>query len=392
MVCQRREEESMPSVIQLDSNMQGNFTYEEERIRFVPLEEPGIRVSGLLGYEEDRSFDRLTGKYREILKGVNPNLVALGRETAGGQISFRSNTTSLWLRVELENPPELYHMTACGQCGFDCYVGRDRRDLLFLGVTRFDITEKAYQCEVLSPDTMAAFCAGRQEGAGEGPVNEFLINFPLYCHVRRVELGIDRDAFLEPPSPYEREGSLVLYGTSITQGACASRPGLCYAGILARKLNLETYNFGFSGNGLGEPEVADLLAEIKNPLLFMLDYAANAMVHGCLEPTLEPFIRRIRKSHPHVPVVAVSRIPDVFAALDPKKGEAFDRQFRFHRDVAAKLKKELGEVYFIDGRELFPKDCWELTVDALHPTDVGFSSMADRMLAEIREILDRNIC
>ncbi|MCI8416549.1 MAG: hypothetical protein HFI33_03425 [Lachnospiraceae bacterium] len=378
----------MPSVVKLDSNMQGNYHYEEERIRFVSLQEPGIRVSGLLGYKEDGSFDRLTGKYREILKGVNPALVVLGRETAGGQISFRSDTGSLWIRVELENTAELYHMTACGQCGFDCYVGRDRKDLLFLGVTRFDITKKSYQCELLSPDAIGAFNASRQGNCeGERPVNEFLINFPLYCHVVKVEIGIDRDASLTLPSPYEREGSLVLYGTSITQGACASRPGLCYAGILGRKLNLETYNFGFSGNGLGEPEVADLLAEIENPLLYLLDYAANAMVYDRLEPTLEHLIRRIRKAHPRTPVVVVSRIPDVFAFLDPVKGAEYERQFVFQRDMASRMQEELGQVYFIDGRKLFPKDCWELTVDALHPTDVGFASMAENMLGEIEKIL-----
>ena len=375
----------MPTVSELDQNMLFAAEKVEGNLRFLTPQEPGIRVSGLMAYEKERCFNRLTAKYREILKDVNPSLLPLGRHTAGGQISFRSNTRRVWLRVELECAPNLSTMAAGGQCGFDCYVGRTRSELLFLGVARFDVTKSGYLCELIAPSSIQALNA---DGRGGRPVNEFVINFPLYCHVESLELGIDEDATLEPPSPYEREGSLVLYGTSITQGACASRPGLCYTSILSRKLNLETYNFGFSGNGLGEPEVVEMLAEIENPLLYLLDYDANAGGNGRLEQSLEQMIRRLRSAHPETPVAVASKIPYIFEMLDSEKGAKRERLRRFQRDTARRLNAELGRVFFIDGQELLPADCWEMTTDTLHPTDVGFAYMAEKMLGAFREILN----
>lgn len=383
----------MPSIGKLDKNMQGNFLCDEEEIRFLSLQEPGVRVSGLLAYEEDNTLHRIPGKYREILKGVNENLVILGENTAGGQISFRSDTGSLWIRAKLKAVPELCHMAPIGQGGFDCYVGRNRQELLCLGVTMFDLTEEEYQCEVISREAMEDLRLGRPAKGDpeEAPFYEFLIHLPLYCSVESIELGIDRGASIKPPSPYEREGSLVLYGTSITQGACATRPGLCYANLLARRLNLETYNFGFSGNGLGEPQMADLLTEIENPLLYVLDYEANAGDQkrhaGCLEETLEPLIRRLKEAHRDIPVVVVSKFPFVFETLSPRKRETCERLRRFQRETAERLNEELGGVWFIDGKELFPEGVDGLTVDTVHPTDLGFACMTEKLLRELEKIL-----
>lgn len=387
----------MSSIAELDKNMQGNFDYKEEEIRWISLQEPGVRVSGLLAFEEDGSLHRIPGKYREILGEVNENLVILGENSAGGQISFCSNTGCLWIRARLKAAPELCHMAPIGQGGFDCYVGRDRKDMVCLGVSMFELTKEEYQCEMVPREAVEDFRAGclAEDREREAPVFEFLINLPLYCSVEHIELGIDQDAVIEPPSPYERQGSLVLYGTSITQGACATRPGLCYANLLARKLNLRTYNFGFSGNGLGEPEMGELLTEVSNPLLYVLDYEANAGDQkrhaGCLESTLEPLIRQLKSTHRHTPVVVVSKFPYVFELLSPGKKENWERLRHFQRETVERLKEELGGIWFIDGKELFPEGVDGLTVDNVHPTDLGFACMTEKLLAELSGILQVTI-
>src|SRR5690606_269350 len=103
-----------------------------------------------------------------------------------------------------------------------------------------------------------------------------------------------------------RPGRLVVYGTSITQGGCASRPGMAYPSILARRLGIETLNLGFSGNGRGEPEVAHILAQLENVSCFILDYESNVPVAEDLRTTLTAFIPILRERHPDVPIIVIS--------------------------------------------------------------------------------------
>ena len=218
---------------------------------------------------------------------------------------------------------------------------------------------------------------------------EYRIFFPLYCHVEQIKIGVDEQAIIAPPSPFTMEGKLVFYGTSITQGASASRPGMCYANILSRRLNVETLNYGFSGNGLGEMEVADTLAGIDNPLLYLIDYEANAGLNGKLEETLESFLLCLMKKHPAVPLLVVSRIPHLLDSLN--KERAFRREAirRFQQDTVQRINQDFGgRAYFVDGRTLLPDNGEDTTIDLTHPTDLGFAFMADGLEKTLRKILN----
>ncbi len=373
----------MARITQLDPNLRQSGGGSGP-IRYLPLDAPGLRVTGLLGWEEEQVLHRLPRAYRAVFETVNPAVAALGRDTAGGQLSFRSDTRALWLRAELEAPVELCHMTAIGQGGFDCYAGTDRRELAFVGVSKFPPAAQSYQCELVPHQALRAL----DRGAPGRKIHEFTVNFPLYCGVRHLEIGVDPEAAVLPPSPPAQPGSLVFYGTSITQGACASRPGLSYPALLSRALGLPAYNFGFSGNGLGEPEMAALLSEIRDPLLYMIDYEANAGERGCLEATLEPLVQRLREAHPETPVLVVSKPASLFDALDPRKRVQWMHLRRFQRETVRRLCAELGRVAFLDGQTLLPQEPWDLTVDLVHPTDTGFAEMARGMLPAVRELLD----
>ena len=221
----------MARITQLDPNLRQSGGGSGP-IRYLPLDAPGLRVTGLLGWEEEQVLHRLPRAYRAVFETVNPAVAALGRDTAGGQLSFRSDTRALWLRAELEAPVELCHMTAIGQGGFDCYAGTDRRELAFVGVSKFPPAAQSYQCELVPHQALRAL----DRGAPGRKIHEFTVNFPLYCGVRHLEIGVDPEAAVLPPSPPAQPGSLVFYGTSITQGACASRPGLSYPALLSRAL------------------------------------------------------------------------------------------------------------------------------------------------------------
>ena len=136
----------------------------------------------------------------------------------------------------------------------------------------------------------------------------FVIDLPLYASVDSVELEIDSEAFVEPATDLFPKGRIVVYGTSITQGGCASRPGMAYPAIIAREIGYEFINYGFSGSGKGEKAIAELVASTQDVSMFILDYEGNADENQILENTLEPFVATIREKYPAVPILIISKI------------------------------------------------------------------------------------
>lgn len=375
----------MQKIDKMDKNMQAVEVRKEEELQFYHLTEDFFRVTGMPAFEESGDYNRISLKYQETLNKANPYLTELGKCTAGGLVSFRSDTKRIVIRAKTATVHNMSNMTPIGQCGFDCYAGRAQAEMLFVGATQFDITKQEYQCELVKLATMEAL-------NGKGELFEFQINFPLYSHVVSLEIGLDKGATILPPEDFTRKGKLVFYGTSITQGGCASRPGMAYTNIICRKLNLEQWNLGFSGNGLGEYEVADMMAELSDPLAYVIDYEANAGANGRLKETLRGFIERLRNRQSNIPIVVVSRIPYVLDAFDPVIGEQRAELRRFQSETVEKLRNAGDKrIYFVDGRSLFPSSFDELTIDMVHPTDLGFYHMADKLTPVLEGILHESI-
>jgi len=381
--------EKIEKIEKIDQNMSGSQMITEQCIRYINLKDSGISITGLPGYESDGVFSRLTSQENEILRKVNPNLVELGSHSAGGQISFRSDTRQLYLSVKLKSAYNMSNMPPAGQCGFDCYIGETREKLTFLGLTLFNPKDTSFVCKVLSQQVIESLeqsdCYIEENGR---KMREFLIDFPLYCHVDDVAIGVDDDALIEPPSTYARPGKVVFYGTSITQGGCACRPGMAYTNMVTRKLNLEHVNYGFSGNGLGEYEVAEILAKIEDPLIYVIDYEANAGTNGRLVQSLEGFIERIRMKHADTPILVLSRIPFVCDLYNKDAKKLRDELREFQRSVVERMS-EAGDknIYFLDGTTLLPEEFGECTVDLVHPSDLGMYFMAEKLLPKMKEIL-----
>ena len=359
----------------VDKNMMGNEAKEERDITWLSVEDDRLRLSGFAFCKEDHKLERIPDRFKSVLKEVNPCLNELGVHTAGGQLSFRSNTSRVFIKAKITTIPNMVNMTPVAQCGFDCYIGDNPKDLRFFGITKFDTSKSEYMCEVVSK-------------LDSTKMKEFLFHFPLYAGVIELEIGIDSDALITLPTPYEKEGKLIFYGTSITQGGCASRPGMAYTNYLARKLNLEHCNFGFSGNGLGEYEVAKMLSDIEQPLLYIIDYEANSGTNGRMVKSLNDFIGCLREHHREVPILVVSRVPYLMDHLDEITGTLRNNLREFQRGTVEKLRT-LGDnaIYFLDGYTLWGDDFDEYTVDFIHPTDLGFYFMGKGLEPIIREIL-----
>lgn len=159
------------------------------------------------------------------------------------------------------------HMPATGEGGFDCYISEGTDEPLYVSTARLEERGREYTA------TLFSFPKKRELNV--------VLNFPLYKGVEKVELGVDDDAAVLPPHPL-RQGRIAVYGGSIDQGACASRPGMAYTNILSRWMNTEFVNWGFSGSGKAEAEVAKALSEIDDVRLFVINTAAIARApHIC---------------------------------------------------------------------------------------------------------------
>lgn len=336
---------------------------------------PFLTPSEQLGFawlEQDKKYRRLPVKPKAPLP---PAVDALANCTAGGQIRFRTNSSRLSIRVRLRAPADMYHMAPTGQCGFDCYLGEPGAQY-FLTTANFNPREQEYE---------AAFYDWQQKKE-----EEVTLYFPLYQAVESVWIGIDSDAELMSPTPLASYQPVVIYGTSITQGGCASRPGMAYPNILSRMLPLPFINLGFSGNGRGEPELAEVISEITEPALLVLDYEANSGSVEDIAGTFPEFIRIIRSRHPEVPLLAVSNIEYASTRYNQELAQLHKNRRKIQMDTIQGLQ-EAGDsnLHFVDGYSLLGEDASECTVDGVHPTDLGFYKMAKSLEPVLRSILEK---
>jgi hypothetical protein len=202
-----------------------------------------------------------------------------------------------------------------------------------------------------------------------------------------VEVGIPKGSTLArgPARPAGRQKAIVFYGTSITQGGCASRPGMVHTAIVGRRLERPVINLGFSGNGRMEPEVARLLAEL-DPAVYVIDCLPN-MTAGEVEERAEPLVRILRKARPQTPILLVEDRTYANAAVleGPRRRNAEGRAAL--RKAYDRLKAAGVEgVYYLRGDKLLGDD-GEATVDGSHPTDLGFLRQAEAFVQALAPLL-----
>lgn len=334
-----------------------------------------IKFYGAPWIKDNKNYYRLPKSQEELLIKASVNCYNLGRHSSGIQMHFVTTSSKLVLQAKVSNTSKLSGMTNVAQRGFDCYVGKDYNSLLFYDTTRFTENAESYQYTLFKG-------LNKEEKL-------VVINFPLYNVVEELLLYIDDDSLIsEPLTDISKLNKFVVYGTSITQGGCASRPGLSYTNILSRRFPCEFINLGFSGNAFGENQYAKIMSEINDVTMFFLSYEANAGTNGKLEETLDDFYSTIRKSHPSTPIVIISRIKYLFDDLNPNTLGARREEIRKFQASFVERKRKLDKhVYYINGSNLLGDKYDEYTIDSIHPNDLGFMKIADNLEIEINKIL-----
>lgn len=340
--------------------MKNAFDVDKNYVVESNLDIPGIKFYNALSepfslhgvFYEDGKFRRLP---EEVAKNTNEGVHLLHDNTAGGRIRFRTNSRYVAIHCEMPMVCFAPNISLTGSACFDLYAKDDNGKEQFVACFKRKVEEKfGYEALLYPPD------------AG---IREYTINFPTYSSVSALYIGLDADAVLEAPAPYAIEKPVVYYGSSITQGASASRSGTTYQSFISRRFDRDFINLGFSASAQGEQVMADYIAGLDMSV-FVLDYDHNAPTSQHLAETHEKFFQTVRKAHPWLPIIMMSR-----------------PLCRLDRDGSARLEvikttyenaKNAGDtnVYLIEGPTLMAIAGEDGRVDGGHPNDLGFYSMA----------------
>jgi len=347
----------MKKLSEIDRNFVTDVIINEPDIVYYNVKENDFCLFGLIYDQKFRRMDE------NAAKEINEGTYALHANTSGGRLRFITDSPYVAISVKMPVGQASPHMPLTGKAGFDLYVDKRFR--------------KMFVPPVEAKGGYEGICkfADKKERL-------ITINFPLYNDVEDVFIGLAGDARFEKAPDFESDKKVLFYGSSITQGACASRPGLAYTNMLGMRLGVDFVNLGFSGSAFGELKMAEYISKL-NPDILVMDYDNNAPTAEFLKDTHEKFYLHYRKFCPNTPIIMITAPSFYFSsAIDwPGRREVIKKTY----DNAVTSGDK--NVYYIDGEELWGEN-WDLcSVDGLHPNDIGFAKMADRIEKTLKKLI-----
>ncbi len=310
--------------------------------------------------ETETRYERLPTYLKDVCR---PPVWNLGKNTSGLAVRFNTNSTAISAKWEVPGDNRMNHMTETGIKGLDLYAWEeDRWQPVKAGLPSGKVNERTIISNMLPKE------------------REYMLYLPLYDGIVSLSIGIDSAAYIKNPVlPYpDTTRPILVYGTSITQGGCATRPGMSYTNILSRALNREVINLGFSGNGQLDYEIAELIATRRDASLFILDFVPNVNASQLTERT-RPFYNILREANPKVPILFLETVIFPHSLYDKKTFETITEKNRLLREEYEKIKREGDKnVYYLAHDDLIGND-GEATVDGIHFTDLGFLRVADKL-------------
>ncbi len=350
-------------VARLDKNLAQEKGSLEDGYKAYTLPCENIDLYGVTYNKELGFFERMP---YETAKKVSYCVEVLSTTTAGARARFKTNAKSMVISIKYRYLAHMNNMPRIGASGF----------------TQIEIVDgKYYRSGKVFP-TMKdeKGYTGKIGLAGEG-VREYILFFPLYNdYIEEITLGFEEGSIVEGGSKYKFDLPILYYGSSITQGAAASRSDNCYQAYISEWNNVDYINLGFSGSAKAEDVMLDYLATIKSKV-YVLDYDHNAPNPEHLRKTHYKAYKTYREANPDTPIIMMSK-PDF------SRGCTTER-IRIIKNTYDRAKKEGdNNVYFIDGRRFFGKvDREHCTADGCHPNDLGFYRMAKVLQKVIKPLL-----
>jgi lysophospholipase L1-like esterase len=305
-----------------------------------------------------------------IKERTRPPVWSLSKNCSGLAIRFRTNSTVIAAKWEVTGDVVMNHFAPSGIKGLDLY-GLKNGKWQFVNSAR----PAGKKTTAVIIDHMA------------GELMEYLLYLPLYDGLANLEIGVQPSAVIGNPeiNTPKKEKPVVFYGTSITQGGCASRAGMAYPNQLSRMLDRQIVNLGFSGNGQLDPEIAEFMAEI-DASCFVMDCLPNVSIAQMKEKYAR-FVEIIREKKPYVPILMVETIlfphmyydQTVYSLLQEKNAT-------LQKIFAEQKKRHDRNIYYVKGDRLIGNDS-EGTVDGVHLTDLGFLRMSQNLYPVIHKLI-----
>lgn len=351
-------------VSKYDRNMLVETTLTEPDLCFYDVRQAPFRLYGFYEPTAQEHFLRLP---EDVARATSEGVARLSRQTAGGRLRFSTDSAYVALKAVMPAMCHMDHMAMTGSTGFDLYIDSPAGSRYFRTFRPSTTAKGGFETIIRFPDAK---------------LRSITIHFPTYSPVKDVYIGLQKSAAVGEGMAYQPLDPFVIYGSSITQGGCCSRPGLCCSNILSRRLNLDHVNLGFSGSGKAEEAIVQYMSEMKMSA-FICDYDHNAPDAEHLLKTHLHMYEVFREKHPTLPYIMMSQ-PDFDrdpAVAAPRRDIIQDT---FRRGRAAGDKN----IYYIDGEGVFrgpDRDC--CTVDGTHPNDIGMVKIADAMECMLRRAL-----
>lgn len=342
---------------------------QETQLKWIDPIAAGAQVHGQGWAELESTYVRLPDKAHGT---VREDVWNLSRNSAGLSLVFRSNATEITVRYKVKGGLNMFHFPSTGVSGIDMYAyGKDGKPLWCAPVFTATFTSELITYRYLE----------LIYGPGETS-REFQLYLPTYNTVESLEIGVPMDAELTF-LPKSGRKPVVVYGTSIAQGACASRPGNAWTAIIGRKADVPVVNLGFSGNGRLEPEVFELLAEI-DAAAYVIDCLPNMSLTHDVEDRLTKGIAILRKDH-DCPIILVEHSgtsSEYATGLRTHYRELNSRQ----KQTYDKLRKSgVKGLYYITHKQIYPG--LEGQVEGVHFNDLGMYRQADAVAKKLDKVL-----
>ena len=332
----------------------------------------------------NKGWDNTTEPYtrlpQQFMDSCREEQQWLYNHSSGIAVRFATNSKRIAAQYNLKNNFHMQHMAMTGIKGTDLYYLNEERNV-WEHVNTARPQEKNFKADSVQSKLYVENL--------DGEMHEYMIYLPLYDGINWLQIGVDSTAELTMPRVENprKMGKIVIYGTSIQQGGCASRVGMVPSAMIQREYNLECVNLSTSGNARMDFYIAEALASIEDAICYVIDPVPNCTKDRCDTATYD-FIKILRTLRPEVPIIMVEGPMYSYTKYDKFTKNYLAQKNDEWRKNYEKLKAEdPNNLYYVTCEGLSGYDN-EGTVDGIHFTDLGFRAYADKLIEILKFVVD----
>ncbi|MFC2760754.1 MAG: SGNH/GDSL hydrolase family protein [Hallella multisaccharivorax] len=326
--------------------------------------------------ELSTSYYRLPDRFRSQ---VRQSLWNLSMNASGLYVDFFTSAADITVKYTVMEPKSLNNVGMMAKSGVDLYRRNGDGWLFCSCFGSFDFGSQV-------TDTIVYHYRALSTPSGGATYRLYL---PLYNTVSSLKIGVPEDDTFRFVSPDTR-APIVVYGTSIVQGASASRPGMSWVNQVQRSLDIPVYNLGFSGNGCLDDALFHAMGEVTNARLFIIDCMPNMDSPDradSIAPRLECGVRWLHAKS-SAPILLVEH--DGYSNETTQMGlsaKVSNANAKLRQAYNSLVAKGVTGLHYMTKAELGLCRDDECQVDGVHATDLGMRLYAQAYLQKIRQLL-----